>query len=133
MINTIRKIKDTLTQLFFSPQVKDIEETKTVESEEPKPAYIGVPAPAYLKDDEWFGPAPVRSEKQLEYMEQETLIKQEQAEASESIESDDIHQRMYEIATSNAPTTVQLNPLGGSENFQEGGWQSGTGMNQFRD
>ena len=122
MINTIRKIKETLTQLFFSPQV---EEVKTVEPEEQEPTYTGIPAPAYLEDDEWFGPAPVRSEKQLDYMEQETLIKQEQAEASESIESDDIHQRMYEIATSSAPTTVQLNPPGGSENFQDSGWMSG--------
>ena len=31
--------------------------------------YTGVPAPVYLKDDPWFGPAPERSEKQLDYME----------------------------------------------------------------
>ena len=24
------------------------------------PPYVGVPAPAYLEDDPWFGPAPVR-------------------------------------------------------------------------
>ena len=28
--------------------------------------YTGVPAPAYLQDDEWFGPAPVRSQKQID-------------------------------------------------------------------
>lgn len=132
MINTIRKIKETLSQLFFSPEATG---TWSVGSTDHKavslpplkqePAYTGVPAPVYLKDDEWFGPAPVRSEKQLKYMKQETLIKQEQAEASESIESEDIHQRMYEIATSSAPTTVQFNPPGGSENFQDSGWMSG--------
>ena len=36
--------------------------------------YTGVPAPVYLEDDPWFGPAPVRSEKQLDYIEQETFI-----------------------------------------------------------
>ena len=35
------------------------------------PPYVGVPAPAYLEYDPWFGPAPVRSEKQLDYMQRE--------------------------------------------------------------
>jgi hypothetical protein len=41
---------------------------------------------------------------------------------------------MYNRATQNQNTTVQLNPPGGSENFHEGpgGWNSGTGLNQFR-
>jgi len=40
---------------------------------------------------------------------------------------------MYNIATSGGNTTVQLDPVGGSENFQSGpgGWMSGTGMSQF--
>lgn len=131
MINTIRKIKETLSQIFFSPEATGSWSAPKVETQtsllkkKAEHTYTGVPAPVYLKDDEWFGPAPVRSEKQLEYIKQETLIKQEQAEASESIDSEDIHQRMYEIATSSAPTTVQLNPPGGSENFQDSGWMSG--------
>ena len=40
--------------------------------------YIGIPAPAYLEDDEWFGPAPVRTEKQLDYMVQEMEIKRQE-------------------------------------------------------
>ena len=91
--------------------------------------YTGVPAPAYLQDDPWFGPAPTYSQKQLDYMVQETEIKQKEREENFSVESEDIHQRMYEIATQNSPTTIQLNPPGGSENV----WMSGTGMGQFND
>ena len=91
--------------------------------------YTGVPAPPYLQDDPWFGPAPTYSQKQLDYMVQETEIKQKEREENFSVESEDIHQRMYEIATQNTPTTIQLNPPGGSENV----WMSGTGMGQFND
>lgn len=91
--------------------------------------YTGVPAPPYLQDDPWFGPAPTYSQKQLDYMVQETEIKQKEREENFSVESEDIHQKMYEIATQNSPTTIQLNPPGGSENV----WMSGTGMGQFND
>ena len=107
-------------------------------SEMDSPPYIGVPAPAYLEDDPWFGPAPVRSEKQKDYMERETQMKQqEEAIHSEfTVESEDIHAKMYEIATASNGTAVQRDPIGGSENFQGGdngyGWMSGTGMGQFK-
>jgi len=91
------------------------------------PPYIGVPAPAYLEDDPWFGPAPLPTENQTDYMERETKIKQEEQESKseETCESEDIHAKMYEIATQNW-TTVEKTQ-GGSENFQEGpgGWKSG--------
>ena len=97
--------------------------------------YTGVPAPVVLPDDPWFGPSIYKSQKQLDYMEKETEMKRQEQEQNFSVEPDDIHQKMYEIATKNQNTTLQLNPLGGSENFHEGpgGWQSGTGYNQFRD
>ena len=97
------------------------------------PPFVGVPAPAYLEDDPWFGPAPVRSEKQLDYMEQETRIKQQQDQEThhETVESEDIHAKMYEIATASKGTAVQRDPIGGSESFHESGWMSGTGMGQF--
>jgi len=82
--------------------------------------YVGIPAPAYLKDDEWFGPAPEYTEKQKDYMVQETEIKRQEFEKSFSVEPEDIHQVMYEMATQSAATTLQLNPIGGSENFQGG-------------
>ena len=97
--------------------------------------YTGIPAPVVLSDDPWFS-TPIRSEKQLEYMQQEIEMKRQERENNFSVELDDIHQRMYEIATKNQNTTLDLNPIspGGSENFHEGpgGWSSGTGQNQFR-
>ena len=95
--------------------------------------YTGVPAPAYLEDDEWFGPAPVRSQKQIDYMEKEVEMKRQEREQNFSVESNDIHQKMYEIATQNHNTTIDLDPPGGSENFHEGpgGWSSGNGREQF--
>ena len=96
--------------------------------------YTGIPAPAYLPDDEWFGPAPVRTEKQLDYMavEREWKIEEEKKRKESGAEPDDIHQKMYEIATKNWNTVSESQ--GGSENFQEGpgGWTSGTGMGQFK-
>ena len=141
----IRKIRDTLGQVFHSPEASGtwgdditvnmdggvggswkvecaIDEEVVDCREMDSPPYVGIPAPAYLEDDEWFGPAPVKTEKQMEYMEMETKIKKdrEQREKEFSIEPDDIHQKMYDIATQGASTTLQLNPLGGSENFQGG-------------
>ena len=96
--------------------------------------YTGVPAPAYLDDDPWFGPAPIRSEKQLEYMEMETEMRMvaEKESLDNTCESHDIHAKMYEIATKNWTTVAETQ--GGSENFQEGpgGWNSGTGLSQFQ-
>ncbi len=96
-------------------------------------SYTGIPAPVYLEDDEWFGPAPVKTEKQLDYMEQEIEMKRQEREENFSIEPDDIHQKMYEIVTQNQNTTLHLNSPGGSENFHEGpgGWSSGNGREQF--
>jgi hypothetical protein len=82
--------------------------------------YVGVPAPKVLKEDEWFGPAPKYTDKQKDYMVQETEIKRQEFEKSFSVESEDIHQVMYEMATKSAATTLQLDPIGGSENFQGG-------------
>ena len=127
----IKKLKETLGQVFHSPEASgtwtndDIEcaiDDNVVDcSEMDEEPYVGIPAPAYLEDDPWFGPAPIRSEKQLDYMEQETFIKQqEHQETHFTAESEDIHQVMYEMATQNSATTLQLNPIGGSENFQGG-------------
>ena len=143
----IDKIKETLGQFFHSPEAsgtwddklpfwddEDIEcaiDEEVVDCDEmDNPPFVGVPAPQYLKEDEWFG-APVISDKGQDYMEKETEIKKQEAENRQywTNESENIHQEMYEIATKNGKTTVQLNPVGGSETFQEGpgGWTSGTG------
>ena len=103
--------------------------------------FTGIPAPKVLKDDPWFGPAPILSEKQQEYMrtqleEEKQLIPQSEDQPPAK-EVENIHEVMYNIATGSGKTTTQLNPMpelgGGSENFQSGpgGWMSGTGLGQF--
>lgn len=101
------------------------------------------PAPAYLEDDPWFGPATL-SEKQMSIKEmRQQLIEEEHllplSEDQPLVkEVANIHEVMYNIATSNGKTTTQLDPMpqlgGGSEQIQSGpgGWMSGTGMNQFK-
>jgi hypothetical protein len=81
--------------------------------------YVGVPAPAYLEEDSWFDiTPPVYTENQQDYMERETEIKKQEAKFAG--EPENIHQLMYEIATKSSATTLQLDPIGGSENFQGG-------------
>jgi len=109
---------ETLGEVYYSPEAQGT-------------WWTGVPAPAVLEDDPWFGPAPI-SDVNRDYMEQETLIKQQEYQETHSVESEDIHQKMYEIATSNWNTVDETKQsMGGSENFQKG-WNSGTGMGQYR-
>ena len=93
--------------------------------------FTGIPAPRVLDDDHWFGSA-VISDANKDYMELEfQAFKEEAHRHYKTKEPDNIHEVMYEMATKNAPTTLQLDPptAGGSENFQEG-WQSGSGLLQ---
>ena len=140
----IRKLKETIAAFTTIKVTKSpIVDEDTTNYEEwieeevrEREAYIGAPAPDYLPEDPWF-PAPVFSEKQLTVKEaHEQAIADNQILADESnhaVESSDIHQKMYEIATKGSATTLQLDPPGGSENFHEGpgGWTSGTGIRQF--
>ena len=84
--------------------------------------YTGVPAPVVLTKDPWFGSAPV-SDANIDYMEREhEAFKQDALNYynQETKESPNIHQEMYELATKSGATTLQLDPIGGSENFQGG-------------
>ena len=140
----IRKLKETIASFTTIEVTKSpIVDEDTTNYEEwieeevrEREAYIGAPAPDYLPEDPWF-PAAVFSEKQLTVKEaHEQAIADNQILADESnhaVESSDIHQKMYEIATKGSATTLQLDPPGGSENFHEGpgGWTSGTGIRQF--
>ena len=96
---------------------EDVVDCKEME-EEP---YIGVPAPVVLTEDSWFGPAVV-SDANKDYMELEyEAFKQDALNYyPDSKEPENIHQVMYEMATKSGATTVQLDPIGGSENFQGG-------------
>ena len=136
----IKQLIERFTKPLTKEEVICEVDDDVVDCEEFKDPYIGVPAPDYLPEDPWF-PAPVLSEKQLTVKEaHEQAIADNQILADESghvVESSDIHQKMYEIATKGSATTLQLDPPGGSENFQEGGptgpggWTSGTGIRQF--
>jgi len=86
-------------------------------------AYVGIPAPVLTPVDDWFSGSygfateiPI-TEKQKDYMERENEMKMAE---DQSKEPDNIHQLMYEMATKSGATTVQLDPIGGSENFQGG-------------
>ena len=159
----IRKLKETLGQVFHSPEASgtwgdDItvnmdggvggswkvecaidDEVVDCEGEAFKQDalnyYTGIPAPQYLEIDPWFSP-PIYSEKQMSYKEahEQAVAEQQILDESESKESADIHQKLYEKATANWNTVAETQYQGGSENFQEGpgGWQSGTGLGQFR-
>tara|TARA_S200002703_G_scaffold157929_1_gene167003 strand:+ start:909 stop:1352 length:444 start_codon:yes stop_codon:yes gene_type:complete len=84
--------------------------------------YTGtIPAPKVLIDDPWFGHAPM-STKQLLYV-KEQLYQEEMRHKCMSFEHkepENTHQVMYEMATKSGATTIQLDPIGGSENFQGG-------------
>ena len=97
--------------------------------------WVGIPAPAYLEDDEWFGPAPIRTEKQEEFIRHQEAterLHEDMRRESGIVESEDIHEKMYEMASANWNTVSESQ--GGSENFHEGpggdngyGWMSGSG------
>tara|TARA_Y100000015_G_scaffold30742_1_gene30192 strand:- start:748 stop:1194 length:447 start_codon:yes stop_codon:yes gene_type:complete len=143
-----KAIKETLGQVFHSPEASgtwgtddvklpfwddaDIEcaiDEEVVDcSEMDSPPYIGVPAPAYLEDDEWFGPAPVLTEKQEAYIQLEEAterLHEDMRKESGKVESENIHEELYKMASKNWNTVSETQ--GGSENFQEGpnGWSSG--------
>ena len=122
-------IKKILSKLF-TQKPKDIEcaidedkvDCEHLDDDQDK-AYVGVPAPVLNPLDDWFSssygcPSAV-TEKQKDYMERETELKM-CPETGDYVEPANIHQVMYEMATRSGATTVQLDPVGGSENFQGG-------------
>jgi len=143
----IKKFASFIAKKVFIPKSERVErevETQTSllqkkamfhKTPEPSP---GIPAPHYLSEDPWFG-SPTLSEKNKDVVQKESEIKQQHEEQKKElvaagiiIEDENIHQKMYEMATKSW-STWQEN-LGGSENFQSGpgGWNSGNGMGQFK-
>ena len=122
----IKTIKETLGQMFNSTDeatTDSVEDTVVVDEQievNESDAYVGVPAPVYLEDDPWFGPSPTKSEKQMDYMEKETEMKKQEEEKRKEYNGEpcNMHQLMYEMATSNWNTVKETQ--GGSENFQGG-------------
>ena len=128
------EVKKILTPPEPVEKVKEEEEVVACTVKPEKPSYTGIPAPAYLQEDSWFGPVPEYTEKQRDYMEMEFEMKQrEQEERKETTkEPEDIHEIMYQMSQGNWNTVKESQ--GGSEHFHEGpgGWNSGNGMGQFR-
>lgn len=131
-----KEIKKVLTPPEPVERVEKEEEEEVVACtiKPEKSSYTGIPAPAYLQEDSWFGPVPEYTEKQRDYMEMEfEMKKREQEERKETTkEPEDIHEIMYQMSQGNWNTVIESQ--GGSEHFHEGpgGWNSGTGMGQFR-
>ena len=110
-----KKITDEEIECAIDEQIVDCAEIDA-------DPYVGVPAPILSPVDDWFGSAPTPTEKQKEYQQQEATqrLHDDIRRESQTNESENIHQLMYEMATKSGATTVQLDPLGGSENFQGG-------------
>jgi hypothetical protein len=86
--------------------------------------YVGVPAPILSPVDDWFEDPP-KTEMQMEYEHinddpHDGWWLRPESQNDKPKEPENIHQLMYEMATKSGATTVQLDPLGGSENFQGG-------------
>jgi hypothetical protein len=143
MVKFLQKIlnkvtnEKTLEDTILESTKKEVE-TQTTLLQKKAGTYTGVPAPAISPSDSWFND-PVYSQKGLDYMQQETEIKiedqkriEERKNSGEVIESNNIHQLMYSMATK-ALGSWQEN-IGGSENFNSDSneWSSGTGMGQYR-
>ena len=127
MINTLTDTLKGILGLNKEIKEKDIEcaiDENVVDcTEMEEEPYVGIPAPILTPVDDWFsGPYGCPTEKQQDYMVQEAEIKKQEAENRQywTKESDNIHQEMYDLATKSGATTVQLDPIGGSENFQGG-------------
>jgi len=125
-----------IKNLFKKPSEKDIEcaideQTVDCESEAFKQDalnyYTGVPAPNPNVLDEWFmspyGQPLTSKKEEFAGNYQGPLYAPYTAIDSfkkETVGDDGMHQKMYDIATQNGNTTIQLNHIGGSENFQGG-------------
>jgi len=128
----IKKVINQIKKVFI-PRSEFIEETpKKVEKKQA--SYTGVVAPITTPTDSWFS-EPVKTEKVIAYEKHvaQKIEEQKFIEAAQpKKEPEDIHQQMYARA-SKFFGSWQEN-VGGSENFQSGpgGWNSGTGMGQFK-
>ena len=129
----IKTIKSKLKSIYniFIPKSEDVIKKVVKKVVRPLTPFRSVPAPVILPEDPWFG-KPILSQKALDKQGEIDHNKKVEREATHQVESPNIHQEMYGLATKNWTTVKETQ--GGSENFHEGpsGWNSGTGINQFR-
>jgi len=136
MIKKIKHLIETQTTLLQKKagifKEEDVEcsiDEEIVECKEMNtPPYTGVPAPVVTEPDVWFNSRyskPAYTEKQRTYIQEQTHQEEMKKCMSANSKSDtkeveNIHQVMYDRSTSSGKTTIQLNPIGGSETFQGG-------------
>ena len=128
VIKTIKKVFIPRSEFEEETTPKKVDTTPKVQSD-----YRGVPAPVVSPDDPWSGAAP-KTEKQKEYQQQEATqrLHDDIRRKQQTNEPENIHQMMYERASKYWGTWKEELPSpGGSENFQSG-WNSGTGLRQFK-
>lgn len=142
----IKKFASFIAKKVFIPKSERVEravetqtsllQKKAIHHQKVQQPSPGIPAPPYLSEDPWFD-APTLSEKNKDVVQKESEIKQQHEEQKKElvaagiiIEDENIHQKMYEMATKNWNTVAETQ--GGSENFQEGpgGWNSGNGFSR---
>ena len=125
MINTITAaLKDILNEFGFTKPITDDDIECAIDEEITdckELEYTGIPAPVVLSDDPWFGPAVV-SDANAEYQQQEATqrLHDDIRKENETKEPEDIHEVMYQMATASRGTSIQRDPIGGSETFQGG-------------
>jgi len=125
MINTITAaLKDILNEFGFTKPITDDDIECAIDEEITdcdEMEYTGIPAPVVLSDDPWFGPA-VISDANKEYHQQEATqrLHDDIRRENETKEPEDIHEVMYQMATASQGTSIQRDPIGGSESFQGG-------------
>ena len=125
MINTITAaLKDILNEFGFTKPITDDDIECAIDEEITdckELEYTGIPAPVVLSDDPWFGPA-VISDANAEYQQQEATqrLHDDIRKENETKEPEDIHEVMYQMATASQGTSIQRDPIGGSETFQGG-------------
>ncbi len=100
--------------------------------------WVGIPAPDKLIEDKWF-PIPDALKEWKDpvshALETDKVLLEIHGDVNldEPVSNTEIHEWVYQEATKNSSTTLQINPPGGSEGLHENDdWQSGTGMGQFR-
>jgi len=128
MIKKVIKKGIKYVKKVFIPRSEFIEDTPK-KPKKKQPTYTGVVAPVITPFDSWFS-NPVKSEKVVAY---EGEVAKQKKEEMPKKEPENIHQVMYERVSKYWGTWKEELP-GGSENFQSGpgGWNSGTGMGQFK-
>jgi len=118
----IRAIRDIFKPFRQNEVVCEIDEDVVDCKEIDKEPYVGIPAGITTPVDDWFA-APYNKNVDIitgEPHPVDPITGEQVLYEPPSSEPENIHEVMYDIATRSGSTTIQLDPIGGSENFQGG-------------